>query len=615
MVSSGLENVKCGCSCSGMSKLYTVNMLVRRRNQVEVGWTEPETGWFGSKLVKKASHAVGSVAKVVSHAPGISNVLAAPRLAADIARGKNVGASLKRTAKTAIGGVKTGLSNAATVSAFIPGVGTAAGAGLSAASAASEGKSFREIGEEAALGAVPGGRLARSALRAGVGIARGQNVVSTVGKEGIAYARQYVPGGQLGQRALNVGLSVAQGGNVASAVKREGVAYARQNLPALPANIQSVVSSVTSTKVPMALRTNLTRPSFGLPRSASPENIASARRLSVGLRRPDFRPQIQSKNARASFRPLSMSARQMLVNALPHMRGEVSGLTETGAQWIVESGDTGSKIALKLTGNANRWTELRAINKTGYRLNPDMVKKYGFPVRLGEKLNLPASWIKVTAQTASQSAPATPSQSAPPPVAMPAGDIAAQGQARTILTAWGKSDGRGEAGVPDYGSASELQSTTWSARDVLEASSFAGWWRRNGGVPAVDGGDWSDALSQALNRWMENKAKQVLNTAVGAGGAVVPPVTTPTTPAAAPSPGPMATVPQVVLPQGTIPISGTPVTYPTSPIPTVVTTPSAPAPAEQPNVGAQAGFTSGQKWGFGSLIAGTVIGGFVRAMM
>jgi len=602
-------------------------MLVRCRNRAEVGFYQPETrlwdpetgwydvetgyytdetGWFGSKLLKKVGKAVSSVAKTVAKVPGISTALAPVRLARDIARGKNVVASIKKQGAAVVADTRKALPVAASIVSVIPGAGTAVGAGLSAVSAVSQGKSLAQIGQAAALGAIPGGQLARSALRAGIGVARGQNVLKTVGREGLAYARQNLPGGELAQRALNVGIAAAQGQNVARAAGREALSYARQNIPvpSLPANVQNVVSSVTS-NVRKAVPMNLSRPNFGMPASISPENVARIRQVSVGLRRPNMRAQIQpTMQRKAGFRPLAMNTRSWLVKGLPHMRGEVSGLSETGAQWIVESGDTGSKIALKLTGSAGRWTELRAVNPTVMGRGAKLVAKYGFPIYVGDKVNLPASWIKVTAQTPAQAAPATATAATPPPVVMPAGDIAAQGQARTILTAWGKTDGKNAAGVSDYGATSEILATSWTARDVLMGSSFATWWRTNGGPPAVADGNWSDDLAKALNAWAEQKAAQVSNTAIAAGGVVVPSTAAPASPAAAPTavgtpaPSPWA-------------ITVTPAQFPST-----VAAPTAATPAAQASTAPQAapGMTDSQKWGFGSIAAGGVLTLFIRLL-
>jgi len=622
-------------------------MLVRCRNRSETGWYDEqidETGWFGSKWAKAAVKGVSSVVKVVGKVPGVSTAFAPIRLARDVASGKNVARSIAKQGRSVVADTRRALPVAASVVSFVPGVGTGVGAGLSALSAVSQGKNLRQIAEQAALGAIPGGQLARSALRAGIGVARGQNVLKTVGREGISYARQHLPGGELAQRGLNVAMSVAHGGNVAKSFAREGVSYARQNLPGgqiaqRGINVASQVSrgrnvaksfarqgvALATSKVPMIQR-NITRPNFGLPVSISPENVARTRQISVGIRRPNYRPQISQKYARAEFRPLATNTRSWLSRMIPHMRGEVSGLSETGTQWIVVSGDTGSKIALKLTGNANRWVELRAINPKVMGRGADKVKKYGFPIYVGDLINLPASWIKSTAQTAAQSAPATPSPSTPPPVSMPAGDIAAQGQARTILAAWGNSDGKGEAGIPDYGSAAELAASQWTARDVMQGNSFAQWWRRNGGPPAVDDGAWSDSLAEALNKWAENKASAVANTALAAGGVVIPQLTAPQststtatpTPSGVSLPSPWAntsndapsgsTPTQIALP--TVVVSGD--TLPTVPqFPVALATPTAEAQptATKP---ALSGLTDSQKWGWGSMAAGAGISILVR---
>ena len=638
-------------------------MLVRCRNRAEVGYYEvTETGWFGSKLVKKVGKAVSKVAKVATKIPGVKSMVAPISLASDIAKGKNIGKSIVKQGKTTVADTRAALPIAATVASFVPGIGTGVAAGLSGAAALSQGKSLKDIAADAALGAIPGGLAARAVLRAGIGVAKGQNVLKTVAKEGVRYAKERIGGGELVQRGLdiavagaqghnllksaeaqaldyarthggalvgsaaNVALQAAHGQNIAKAAGREALSVARANLPSLPANVNSVVSAVTSRipKVPM----NLTRPNFGMPASVSPENIARVRQVSVGRRRPNMSPKISPTARRtASFRPLSMATRGFLVKALPHMAGEISGLSETGAQWIVEKGDTGSKIALKLTGNANRWTELRSVNPKIMGRGADLVKKYGFPIYVNDLVNLPASWIKVSAQTPAQTAPNAPSPATPPPVSMPSGDIAAQGQARTILVAWGKSDGKNEAGIPDYGSQSELMATNWSARDVLQGNSFANWWRRFGGPPAVDDGNWSETLSVALNRWAEQKANQVTNTALAAGGIVVPPIAGPVPP---PTPAPVAALPspsislpspwagaspagstpaQISLPQVTITPSDVPMTFPP-----VVVNPPTPTSVAQANVAPQSkpGFTESQKWGLGSMVAGTAISILVR---
>jgi hypothetical protein len=625
-------------------------MLVRRRNAIEVGW-------FGSKLVKSVGKGLSSVAKVVSKVPGVSAITAPVRLVSDVARGKNVVKSIGRAGSAVVADARKSLPIAAQVVSFVPGVGTAVGAGLSGAAALSQGKSLAQIGQAAALGAIPGGQLAKSALSAGYSVAKGGNVLKSVGREGLNYAASQIPGGAVGQSALRAAQRVASGGNVLRSVAGEGVALARSQVPGgaianaalgtaqRVASGANVVKAVKSGGLSLAKQQGsqllakatptMIRPSFGQPQSVSPQFIGRARSI-VGLTRPSLQQRISPKNAKASFRPLAQNTRAMLLRAVPHMAGEVSGLSANGGQWIVEKGDTGSKIALKLTGNANRWTELRSVNPKIMSRPAADVKKYGFPVYVGDLVNLPASWIKVTAQTPAQSAPATASPAKPPAVQMPGGDIAAQGQARVILAAWGKSDGLHEGALPDYGGASELSATTWTARDVLQANEFANWWRRFGGPPAVADGNWSDPLSVALNEWAQGKATQVSNSALSAGGAVIPQITaTPASPTPSPLPAqPAAAAPSVLAPVGSTPTLAFP-TVPTISLPTLTIggnapistpsvvigpTPTAGAQAQQqaaatPTQGSSQPMSDNTKWALGSAVISAVGAGLVKTFL
>jgi hypothetical protein len=674
-------------------------MLVRRRNAAEVGW-------FGSKLVKKAKSAVkgavkgvakgvSAVGKVAKKVPGVSTALAPISLVADVAKGRNVIQSVRKRGVQVVADTRKALPVAATVVSFVPGAGTAVSAGLRAGAALSEGKSLRQIAEEAALGAVPGGHLARAGLKTaikvgrgknvlrsvgegaleygqqavgggelakrafaiGKGVAKGQNVARTVGREAVSYAKSQVPagisrtaleaatkiargknvarslgegaiqvaaerlpGGELTRRAAKIGIGAARGQNVLRAVGREAVSYAKANIPsAISSQIQTVVGTAKSITPRGTMPLQFGRPSYGQPPSISPENI---RRVAppVSPRRPQLGPVRVSRAAKAAFRPLSMATRSMLVRALPHMRGEVSGLSESGAEWIVESGDTGSKIAQKLTGSANRWTELRSVNPKVMSRGAALVKKYGFPIYVGDRVVLPSNWIQVVAKPPAQTAPSTATQQTAPPVQMPGGDLAAQGQARTILAAWGRSDGVNQAGVVrDYGGQSELLATAWSSRDVLQGGAFADWWKANGGAGNLNNGYWSDDLARALNTWAERKATQVTNTAMAGGGIVIPSLTGPpavpvptAVPPTQPTPAtqaPAGSTPALTLP--TLVIGGTPVVVPgiTAPAPT----PAQPV-TQQAATAATKGLSDNQKWAFGSVIGGSVASALIRAI-
>jgi len=56
------------------------------------------------------------------------------------------------------------------------------------------------------------------------------------------------------------------------------------------------------------------------------------------------------------------------------------------ATYIVQSGDTGEKVALKFTGDKSRWRELLTVNPTLKSA------QYGIALYTGHRINLPASW-------------------------------------------------------------------------------------------------------------------------------------------------------------------------------------------------------------------------------
>jgi hypothetical protein len=315
----------------------------------------------------------------------------------------------------------------------------------------------------------------------------------------------------------------------------------------------------------------MTQPSYGLPQSAAPMGTIRSLRTSFG--RAPTRDRSPTVAKGAVLRPLRSTTRDWLLRGLPHMASEVAGLDQTGTHYTVEKGDTGEKIATKLVGDKKRWTELKAVNPKIMGRDPKLVQQYGFPIYVGDSVILPQSWVKVP-ESQVIAAPATVQQPAavtPIAVSLPAGDIAAQGQARTILAAWGATDGRLSAGVSDYGSPAEIGATSWTARDKLQASSFAGQWNSGGNSPQVIGGDWSDNLAKALNIWAERKATQVAQ-------ATPQPTATPT-----PAPAPIASTPSGVIIPSTGPILLPPdlATIAPIPAPAPASTP-APAPASTP---------------------------------
>jgi hypothetical protein len=185
----------------------------------------PDTGWFGSHLVHSISHAVSKAAKGVAH--GVSSaakvvghaavsaekatvkatgIPTAVHLASDIAHGKNVLASVRAAGRD----MNSTLQTAAQFASVIPGIGTAAAAGLSAAAAVGRGESLKNIALSTARGTIPGGPLAVSAFDVAVGVAKGKNIVGLT----VDQVRNNLPGGPAARAAFDAGLKIARGGNV-----------------------------------------------------------------------------------------------------------------------------------------------------------------------------------------------------------------------------------------------------------------------------------------------------------------------------------------------------------------------------------------------------------------
>ena len=74
----------------------------------------------------------------------------------------------------------------------------------------------------------------------------------------------------------------------------------------------------------------------------------------------------------------------------------IGALDETGTKYVVESGDSPSKIAQKLTGSATRWKELIKANPQK-KVDP-ATGNFTF-LKIGESLNLPTAWQKPAATT------------------------------------------------------------------------------------------------------------------------------------------------------------------------------------------------------------------------
>lgn len=298
-------------------------------------------------------------------------------------------------------------------------------------------------------------------------------------------------------------------------------------------------------------------------------------------------------------------------NALTHGTQDTAGLDETGTKYIVVKGDSPFSIAKALTGNGNRWTELKAVNTDK---KPTIDKN----VWVGEVLNLPPSWQKPIVKTKSPgpaassqpqpTAPSGPVKVSAPPTSVVPGVL----QAKAILTAWGKTDGANEAGVSDYGTQASDLSTDFGARDKLQLKSFQNWSNKHGTPLVVDGILGPKSLS-ALQSWAESRANAATPTIPVVtpsvpSGTTLPEVVIVGTPPSLPSGG---SIPEVVVTPGLPPVpvvTAPPISVPTPSNPTppvpVVTPPSQPSTPAQ--VASQSG---GSK--MGPIVAGAAAGGLL----
>jgi hypothetical protein len=226
----------------------------------------------------------------------------------------------------------------------------------------------------------------------------------------------------------------------------------------------------------------------------------------------------------------------------------------------VIDGDNPSKIALKLTGQANRWPQLIAANPS----KPKDPKTGNFKTLwAGELLIVPILWRTTTTTT--------------PAATTTAASSSAMLQARAILIAWAATDGVREAGIDGYGDASEDSAATWGARDRLMCKSFCNWRNRNKHTSLPTSGDLTDAVVIQLQAWAKeyaaaeaaSHAPTVSTTPAVTVPTVIPTVTLPTV---VPSVVPTVAPPVVTLP--TIPTVSV-----STPMPTPVT-PAASTPAE-----------------------------------
>lgn len=249
-------------------------------------------------------------------------------------------------------------------------------------------------------------------------------------------------------------------------------------------------------------------------------------------------------------------------------RRDTRGFEQSGGGWIyiVEKGDNPYALASKYApgGKARAGTTYRQLLKANpnYPLN---AKKDNFKnFWAGMKLKWPEGWSVPTAATPVE-APSTAPTAPTPVIPEAAASLASIVQAKALLATWGASDGASEPGVTRYGQSTEDLTTTWTARDKLQLTSFARWSNSARGTSLDTDGSLDAEHLAALKSWAEQKAR----------APQVPAVTkTTTTPKA--TPATPVTTPTVKLP--TVPRVTVDTKPPViEPVPEILTTPPGPA--------------------------------------
>jgi LysM repeat protein len=393
----------------------------------------PDAGWGLGSITKAVSHAAKSVAKTVA------------KPVASVAR--TTAAVAKKAAPV--------LTLARTVAPLIPGAGSAVGAALSAAEALGQGKSPAGLLKAAALGALPGGPLARSAVEAGLQVVQGKSVMGAVSEQAIAYARSQVPPQARSAFDLAVGTGMAALGknarlptNIAGIVGQL-TSPALRHLPLTEvarrlgqplSAVQTAAASLTAAtaRISKGAPPVLLRPLPQLVRAIGTQPLddallryASAVAPPGGMaRRP---PAIRRRDAGAPIGVRAFSPARIAplhprtwnfvrsvsrhvgqwpagVQARARMATDAAGLAPGGDTYVVEDGDTLTKIATKL-GHGAQWRELRDYNIPPFKMASNGAFTSMNP---GDVLRLPPSWVKAPAA-------APPVVASPPVAALPPG--------------------------------------------------------------------------------------------------------------------------------------------------------------------------------------------------
>lgn len=552
--------------------------------------------------VKPVSTVVSTAGKAVSYVPVVGgaaqqvvNLAAAPtNLVQSIASGERIDKAVLNNLKSQLKSVKALAPYAAMVASMVPGVGTGVSAAIGAATALAEGQPLSQAVVAGIKSSLPGGPLAQSAFGIAEAAVSGKPIdkiaiaalpISPQAKQGLETALSTAKAIAAGQRvdtaiadnalkvvpeqyrkAAQVGIAVAQGkklqaGQLVSVATSAVRPLAQKELSKMTRPLPSiravnVIPKLKRRKLPSPF----TQQADGIttllrrqPQLRSLSAVEIARRLHT---RPSTVQAVLNRLPSMPYRGLSANAAKMVRRYCPMAPGsallnDTRGLIEGGTIYVVESGDFPGKIAKKLTGKESNWPQLIRANPQKATVDKGIGPEFK-TLYAGEKLKLPQSWVT--------------SSVTPVPSSGPAADAATVIQAKGILAAWGKTDGKNSAGITDYGSRAEDLSPGWSNRDSLMLRSFSQWSNSVRRTTLSTDGNLTTAHSTELRKWAEQAASST-----------VPTIPTQTTQPSQPSqPGP------IVIPIPTLPTVPPATTSPSTPqIPVDILNPIPTAPTQQ----------------------------------
>ena len=464
--------------------------------------------------VKRDLGNVGSVAPyaqaVLSVVPGVgAGVNAAIAAGSALAHGQNITDAL-------VQGVKN----------MVPG-GPLAQQALDTAYRLAKGQNVTSALADAARNQLPPGP-ARAAFDTGLALAHGANLQKTLAGQGQALASSLVGDNALAQRAIDVAGRAASGENLlaaaTSAARDQAMnivggriqalsPVATQALNGLGPTIGKALAQGPSSLVPpevvLAAKSILRDPSLrqlpiealsrklGVPVMTARSAVASLVDTVSRAGGPSI-PHLSPASHIAEAMPANMSFDQAMARfasraagpqfshnarrAIQWTRGpagyvsrttEARGLDSTGTVYVVDPGDSMSKIATKVVGSAARWPELKAAN-------PQI--KDANAIQIGQRLTLPASWLKVV-QTAPSVQPVGPAVVVSAPVATgnaksPVGSVSTthatikQGSTGPDVMLWQTIIGVTADGK--FGPGTAAATKTWQASKGLTADGIVG---------------------------------------------------------------------------------------------------------------------------------------------